>query len=424
MKVADPQIAIGERLKLRNNLLKVNSVSINLAKYDRVFVIGGGKASMSMAAAVEKLLGERITDGLINYPNYLKPSKLSKIRLNAASHPIPNREGVSGVERMLRIGGEAKDDDLFICLISGGGSSLMPLPLEGITLGDKQRVTSSLLRCGADIHEVNIVRKHISGVKGGRLAEKLFPATILTLIISDVVGDDMSSIASGPTVPDPSTNGQAIEILKRRKVWHELPSRVRKVLQDKSKNSETPKANSRVFKRVHNILIGSNERSCLAARKEMEKMGYRSTILSTRLRGDARQAGMLFSSIISEIKTSGRPLEPPAAVIAGGETTVAVKGRGLGGRNQEFALAASTGIKGLRGVAIASIGTDGVDGYTEAAGAVVDGWTVQRGERRGLDVNHYLDNNDSYHYLKATRDLIITGPTGTNVNDIMIGASL
>jgi glycerate 2-kinase len=420
---ADPQNIIKQKVKLHGHtLLVAGSLRLDLDSYRRIFVIGGGKASASMALAIEHLLREKITDGLINYPDYLTPKKLRKIKLNAASHPIPNKNGVLGVQKMLKLAENVTRKDLFICLISGGGSSLMPLPIGDLTLEDKQKTTTLLLKCGGDIHEVNTVRKHMSGVKGGRLAERLAPATILSLIISDVVGDDLDSIASGPTVPDTSSREDALSILKRRNIWKKIPTNVQNVLL--SKKNETPKPGSKIFENVFNVLVGSNRQSCLAASNELKHLGYRPLILTTRLKGDASQSGSFLASILREIRSNGVTLKPPAAIIAGGETTVKVTGNGIGGRNQELALSAAIELDGLKGVALASIDTDGVDGFTNAAGAIIDGATIRRGKKRNLEAKNYLMRNDSYNFLKKTGDLIISGPTGTNVNDIMIGAAI
>ena len=426
---ANPRTIVKNKVRISKSYLTIQTedapLTFDLRKVGRIFVIGGGKASASMAEELEKILGNRITAGALNVPNYLKARpRLKKITLNGASHPVPDQSGVSGVERMLKLTESLNQDDLVICLISGGGSSLLPLPAGGITLRDKQKVTSLLLKSGADIHEINTVRKHISGVKGGRLAQKLQPATIISLIISDVVGDELDSIASGPTYPDSTTFKEAREILQRRGIWNEVPFRVRKLIEGgvSGRIKETPKSDSKkIFERCYNVVIGSNKMSCVAAAKKMKKAGYRTMILTTKIQGEARQVGGILSSIASDISKNHFPLEPPAAVIAGGETTVVIHGNGIGGRNQEVALSASLGIRGL-GAVIASIGTDGVDGPTKAAGAIVDGKTVERAIKRRLDVKRYLDNNDSNNFFKKLGDLVTTGPTGTNVNDIMIAA--
>src|SRR3989441_3476589 len=298
----------------------------------------------------------------------------------------------------------------------------MPLPSMGLLLSDKQKTTSLLLKSGAKIDEINAVRKHLSDFKGGRLAEKLYPATVLSLIISDVVGDKLESIASGPTVPDDTTYADAYTILQERGLWRTVPSSVRDRIQKgkEGKLPETPKRSSRIFKRVHNILVGNNKESCQAAAKVLEKRGYHSLILSTRLQGEAREVGKVLASICADIHENQLPVAPRAAVIAGGETTVTVHGKGRGGRNQELVLSAALSIRGNPSILVSSIVTDGIDGAKEAAGAVADGTTVERGLKKGMDTYTFLRENDSYSLFNKLDDLIITGPTGTNVNDILI----
>jgi len=423
---SDPRLIIKKKLRITSrNQLQVDSLTFNLSQFERIFVIGGGKASAYMAQEVEKLLGDRISAGVVNYPDYLKAvPKLHRIRLNKASHPVPDKGGERGVERMIELTRNLNSNDLVICLISGGGSALMPLPLPGLTLPEKQKVTSLLLKAGAEIHDLNTVRKHLSAVKGGRLAEKLQPAIVLSLIISDVVGDDLSSIASGPTVPDDTTFDDAMKILKEKYgIWERIPRAARKVIEYgvAGKIEETPKLGSRIFDNVHNVLVGSNKISCVAARESLRRSGYRTMILTTQIQGEASQVGTMLASIARDIGRNGYPVAAPAAIVIGGETTVNVKGNGMGGRNQEVALAASIGIKNCtRQTVIASIGTDGVDGPTDAAGAIVDTNTVKRGLERKMDARAFLANDDSYTFFKALGDLIVTGPTGTNVNDIMI----
>jgi len=423
---SDPRLIIKKKLRITSkNHLQVDSFSLNLEQFERIFVIGGGKASAYMAQEVEKLLGDRISAGVVNYPDYLKAiPRLHRIKLNKASHPVPDKSGEIGVERMIELTKSLNSNDLVMCLLSGGGSALMPLPVPGLTLTEKQKVTSLLLRAGAEIHDLNSVRKHLSGFKGGRLAEKLQPATVLSLIISDVVGDDLSSIASGPTVPDDTTFGDAMKILKEKYgIWERIPRAARKVIEDgvAGKIEETPKPGSRVFDNVHNALVGSNKMTCVAAQESLRHSGYRTMILTTQIQGEASQIGGMLASIAGDIGKNGYPLAPPAAFVVGGETTVNVKGNGKGGRNQEVALAASLGIKNFaKTTVIASIGTDGVDGPTDAAGAIVDTNTVKRGLERKIDARTFLADNNSYAFFKKLDDLIVTGPTGTNVNDIMI----
>ena len=423
---ADPHLIIKKRLRVTSrNRLRIDSFLFNLERFERIFVIGGGKASAYMAEEVEKLLGNKITAGVVNFPDYLKHvPKLKRIKLNKASHPVPDESGERGVEKMFELVENPSSKDLVICLISGGGSALMPLPITGLTLTDEQEVTSLLLRSGAEIHDLNAVRKHLSGVKGGRLAERLQPATVLSLIISDVVGDDLSSIASGPTVPDETTFEDAMRIAKERyAIWGRMPEAARKVIEDGvgGKVSETPKPGSKIFENVHNILLASNKISCNAAEESLRNSGYRTIILTTQIQGEASQIGGILGSVARDIGRNRYPLASPAALIIGGETTVKVKGRGVGGRNQEVALAASIGINGVSNkTAIASIGTDGVDGPTDAAGAIVDENTIRRALEKKMDARAYLENNDSHTFFKALGDLVVTGPTGTNVNDIMI----
>src|SRR6266568_3352917 len=287
-------------------------------------------------------------------------------------------------------------------------------------LNNPLKTTNLLLKSGARIDEINAVRKHLSDFKGGRLAEKLHPATVLSLVISDVVGDKLESIASGPTVPDDTTYADAYTILQERGLWRTVPSSVRKHIQKGKEGNlpETPKGSSRIFKRVHNVLVGTNKESCQAAAEVLEKRGYHSLILSTGLQGESREVGKILAGICIGIRENQLPVAPPAAVVAGGETTVTVHGKGRGGRNQELVLSAASSIRGKPTILVSSIGTDGVDGPTNAAGAVADGTTVERGLRIHLDSDSYLRENNSYPFFERLNDLVITGPTGTNVNDI------
>ncbi len=399
--VADPRTILRNKVKVRRNDLEIGTFSFKLSQFRRVLVIGGGKATAGMALETEKILDGWITGGSVNIPSYTKPwPKSKKISFNPASHPVPSAEGVRGVKNMLRLVGQPSEEDLVICLISGGGSALTPLPSAGVLLSDKQETTSLLLKSGAKIDEINVVRKHLSDFKGGRLAEKLYPATVLSLIISDVVGDKLESIASGPTVPDDTTYADAYTI--------------------EGKLPETPKRSSRIFKRVHNVLVGTNKESCQAAAEALERRGYHSFILSTRIQGESREVGKILAGICISIRENQLPVGPPAAVVAGGETTVTVHGKGRGGRNQELVLSAASSIRGNPSILVSSIGTDGVDGPTNAAGAVADGNTVERSLRIHMDPDTYLRENNSYPFFARLSDLVITGPTGTNVNDIFI----
>ncbi len=421
---ADPRTILRYNVKVRKNELRIGTLSFKLSRFRRVLVIGGGKATAGMALEIERILDGWITCGSVNIPAYIKPWPKSKqIKFNPATHPVPSEDGVRGVKNMLRLVGQPSEEDLVICLISGGGSALMPLPSTGILLSDKQKTANLLLKSGAKIDEINAVRKHVSDFKGGRLAEKFHAATVLSLIISDVVGDKPQSIASGPTVPDDTTYADAYTILQERRLWLKVPSSVRHRIQKgkEGKVPETPKRNSRIFKRVHNVLIGTNKESCQAAAEALEKRGYHSLILSTRLQGEAREVGKVLAGICIGIQENQLPVPPPAALVAGGETTVTVHGKGRGGRNQELVLSAALSIRGNPGILLSSIGTDGVDGPTDAAGAVADGNTVERGLRIHMDPDSYLRENNSYPFFERLNDHVTTGPTGTNVNDIFIG---
>ena len=416
-----PKQLMKSKLSLKNSLLKVNGHSFNLKNFKNVYVVGGGKASGSMAEALEQILGKHIANGLVNIPHGSK-HKTEIIKFQEASHPTPDRAGVEGTHRMLEIAEQAKKQDLIICLISGGGSSLMPLPRGGITIKDKRKITDTLLKCGATINEINTVRKHISDFKGGWLAKKAYPATVLNLILSDVVGDPLDFIASGPTVPDSTTFSDAIKALKEYGFWDKAPATIKKVLSDGQKGliPETPKANDKAFKKVHNVVIGNNRFATSAAREQLRSAGLNTLLLTSTLEGEARHVGVILASIAREVALSGNPIPKPAGIIAGGETTVTVTGKGLGGRNQEISLATSLKVGGMDGVVMASLSTDGVDGPTDTAGAVVDGKTIARAVEMDLNPEEFLAENDSYNFFSKLGDLVSTGPTGTNVNDVSV----
>ncbi len=426
LAAAQPARIIKRHLKLDGEVLRADELRFPLKNYRRIFVIGGGKASGFMAKEVEKLLGKRIASGLVIIPEYLKPRPRSRrIRYHPATHPVPTRKGLRGVLSMLDLVKNVSRSDLIIVLLSGGGSALMPMPAKGISLSDERHVTSLLLESGASIQEINVVRKHLSQIKGGRLAERLYPATVLSLIISDVVGDKLDAIASGPTAPDPTTHRDAKRVLLKYNLWSRVPASARKVIHEGLAGSipDTPKKGDRAFRFVHNLIVGSNRESCFAAATAMRKAGYSTQILSTRITGEAREVGRVLGSIVTDVRDYGLPVAPPAALVAGGETTVTVQGKGKGGRNQELTLAAAVMMSDSRGIVIGSLATDGVDGPTEAAGALADGTTVARANKLRMSSEEYLRNNDSYRYFLKLKDLIVIGPTGTNVNDITILAA-
>ena len=422
LEAADPKRIIESKVAIKNRRLKIGEHEFDLRNLEHIYVIGGGKASGKMAEALESILENRISNGVVNVPYGSGPYKTRNIRLQEASHPIPDHAGVKGAEAMLDLANHAERKDVIICLVSGGGSSLMPLPKGRITLNDKRRVTDALLKSGATINELNTVRKHLSSFKGGWLAKEAYPATIVNLILSDVVGDPLDVIASGPTVPDSTTFSSAVEILGRYRLWESMPMSVRNALTEgrKGRIEETPKKGDRAFRKVYNVIVGNNRSATSAACHELQGAGLRSLLVTSLLEGEARHVGTFLGAIAGEIHASGNPLPKPCGIVAGGETTVTIVGSGRGGRNQELALSASLKISGMKGVVIASLSTDGIDGPTDAAGAIVDGKTVPRSHKRRLDANSCLADNDSYSFLSKLDDVILTGLTGTNVNDVSV----
>lgn len=423
----NPKNLIRSKVLLVDKKFMVNNRVFDLKSFRRIFVVGGGKASGYMAEAIEEILGERIHGGLIVVPRgTAKEIKTKIIRVHEASHPIPDESSVEGAKKIIKLAEKAEESDLVICLISGGGSSLMAYPHDGITLEDKRRITEILLKCGANINEINTVRKHLSKFKGGQLAKSVYPATLISLLLSDVVGDPLDVIASGPTVPDSTTFKDAINVLKKYNIWDKAPKSIRKLLSDGERRliSETPKSDDPCFKKVYNFVIGNNRIACLSAIEELKKRGLNTLLFTSLIEGEARNIGLFMSSVAREIAISNNPIPRPAGIVIGGESTVTVIGKGIGGRNQEIALASALGISGLKGVVIASASTDGIDGPTDAAGAIVDGDTVYRSKLKGLNAEEYLRDNDSYSFFAKIGDLIFTGPTGTNVNDITILISL
>jgi hydroxypyruvate reductase len=417
LRAAEPVEAVLQHVRREKEVLIAGQQRYRLSAFENLYVIGTGKASARMAEAIERLLGARISGGLVN-TKHNAGARLRRIEINECGHPIPDRRGVAGARRIARIASEAGPDDLIVCLISGGASALLPLPAPPVTLAEKQAVTRLLLHCGASIHEMNCVRKHISRIKGGQLARLAFPATLLTLMLSDVIGDDLDVIGSGPTTPDSTTFQDARAIFEKYRLWTKLPGTVRDLIS--STAGETPKPGDKIFRKTRHVIVGSNAMAVNAAAEEAQRLGFNPLVLSTHVEGEAREVARVHAAIAKEIRASGRPVSTPACVISGGETTVTVRGKGLGGRNQEFALAAALAIAGLRDTVILSAGTDGVDGPTNAAGAIADGTTVARAEALGLKAAAFLANNDSYHFLDALGDLIETGPTGTNVADVQI----
>jgi hydroxypyruvate reductase len=417
----EPGRAVASHLSLLDGTLVSGQEEIRLTPDTRIFVVGAGKAGAPMAAAVEGVLGELIHRGLV-VVKYGHLAPVRKISIREAAHPVPDEAGLSAAREMTELLAEAGEGDLVICLLSGGGSALLPCPVPAVTLADKQSVTNLLLASGAEIAEINCIRKHLSLFKGGGLARLAYPAKVVTLILSDVVGDPLDVIASGPAVGDPTTFSNALAILDRYQLTEEVPAKVLTYLSDGAAglHPETPKPGDPELEGVINILVGTNTIAVNAAQEKAESLGYNTTILSTSITGDTGDAAASHVTAAREILYEGRPVPPPACALSGGETTVVVRGGGKGGRNQEFALAAGIGIDGLEGVAILSGGTDGTDGPTDAAGAIADGSTAARARTQGLDPAVYLADNDAYHFFEKLGDLLITGPTLTNVMDLRV----
>jgi glycerate 2-kinase len=429
LKRVDPYTMIRECVSLDGGVLRAaaggEEAEYDLDRYNRIVVLGAGKATAPMVRALEEILGDRLSDGVIA----VKPghtAELKKVRQIEAGHPVPNDGSEKAAQAVVRAADEADERTLVITCISGGGSALLAMPRGDLSLEELQSTTEELLRCGAAIEEINCIRKHLSGIKGGRLAEKIYPADSLNLILSDVVGDDLSSIASGITSPDPTTYADALGILAGYGIESKVPKRIRELLETGAAGRvpETPKPGDKIFDRTRNILIGTNALALRAAEQRARELGYTTAVLTSRLTGEAREAAKFFSGIAQDTAASEMLARKPACILAGGETTVTLKGKGKGGRNQEMALAflreMSPRQEAFKGVLFASVATDGNDGPTDAAGAVASPEILGRAEKAGLDTGKYLADNDAYHFFEAVDGLIKTGPTNTNVCDIQI----
>jgi glycerate 2-kinase len=420
LTAADPECLVSRALRLRGGVLEAAGVRFPAAG-GRIALVAAGKAAVPMARAAERALGRHLSEGIAVSSFPAVP--LGRVRVLTASHPVPDARGRAAARDVERLAQGLGRDDLLLVLLSGGASALLPAPAEGLTLRDKQRTTGQLLRAGATIHELNAVRKHLSRLKGGGLAREAAPARVVTLILSDVVGDDLSTIASGPTVPDPTTFAEALAVLTRRGVAARVPRAVTARLEAgaEGKTPETPKPGARLFRRTATRIVGSNRLSIAAAAREARRQGLRPLVLTTRLEGEAREAARVLVAILRECVETGRPAASPVCLLAGGETTVTVRGPGQGGRNQELAVAASEALAGFPAPAVvASFGTDGIDGASDAAGGVVDDRTTARATALGLaPPSIFLSASDSRSFLGPLGDLIVTGPTGTNVVDVV-----
>ncbi|HDZ61552.1 MAG TPA: glycerate kinase [Nitrospirae bacterium] len=458
LKAVDPYRAVSGAIAIIRN-------AIATEKINRIVVVGAGKASSQMASAIEHSIGsDSVIEGIVitkyghavrtevekirssediiitsvedekiggsevknlsaSQPLSLSTSQSheSPISVYEAGHPIPDENGLKATQEVINLLKSTDSSTLVLMLISGGGSALLVSPQDGISLSEKQKITDLLLKAGADITELNTVRKHLSKVKGGRLAEIAHPAKVVTFILSDVIGDKLDVIASGPTVPDTSTYADAMAVIKKFKLIEIAPKSILDLINDgiQGRASETPKEDSPVFKNIDNVIIGSNIIALDAAKKEAEELGFNAEIICSDLSGEAVDAGNWLAEKAKERHSSSRSFGT-SCLISGGETTVKVKGSGKGGRNMELALSFAKEIEGIEGITLLSAGTDGNDGPTDAAGAIVDGGTISKAKTLGLDANEYLNNNDSYNIFKQIDSLLITGPTGTNVMDVQI----
>ncbi len=417
----DPHRAVHGRVGRDGHQLHVEGAdgertTLDLRRYERVLAVGAGKATARMAQALEEIVGARLSGGAI-VVKHGHTASLRCVEQLEASHPVPGDDGVRGVDRLLSLLEGVDERTLVFALLSGGGSALLPRPAAGIPLADKQTLTRQLLGAGADIREINAVRKHISAVKGGLLARRAHPATVVTLVLSDVIGDPLDDIASGPTVPDRSTFADAAGVLRRHGLWDRAPAPIRRRLEEglAGRCRETPKPGDAAFERSIVALVGTNRLCLQACEARAAALGWTTRLGSDAVAGEAREVARSLADRALAISDSG-----PLCLLSGGEPTVTLRGDGLGGRNQELALAAALAIQGRDGVAIASLGTDGNDGPTDAAGAIAYGDTVARAAEVGLDAGAHLRNNDAYPFFDRLGDLVRTGPTGTNVMDVQL----
>jgi len=429
LRSVDPEAAVLRFLNLDGDTLRLGDQTYRLSSFRRIVVAGFGKAGVPMAKAVEDLLCDRLEDGLV-IVKYGHGGQLRKTRVLEAGHPEPDQAGQDGAAALLDLVGSLSSQDLLIVLISGGGSALVPAPVPGVSLADKKKTTALLLECGATIHEMNCIRKHLSRIKGGRLLNHVNGATVLALMLSDVVGDDMSTIASGPTVPDPTCFADALGIFARYNLQSDVPTGVRAYLErgaaGHTEAPETLKPDEARKLKVQNLIVGSNFLGLKAAAEKSRELGFAPLILSSSMEGNTADVAKVHVAMAREILATANPVRKRCCLISGGETTVRVTGSGKGGRSQEFALWCARETAGWphERILFASLGSDGTDGPTDAAGAVADPSSVARGQALSLSIEDYLTRHDSYNFFKPLDDLIITGPTRTNVMDfrfVLIG---
>ncbi|MFQ5891866.1 MAG: glycerate kinase [Candidatus Methanofastidiosia archaeon] len=406
LRAVDPYLCLKNSLSIEDDILKIQNFELNLDSFENVYVIGAGKATYNMARALEDSILPRITEGHIIIPRDSK--SLKKITSTKGSHPIPDENSLRGAKRILELAQKASERDLIFFLLSGGASALLTLPPAEINLQDLQKLTDLLLKSGADISEINTVRKHISKVKGGNLAKACYKAHVLTLIISDVRGDLLSVIGSGPTVLDESTISEVFEILERYNLKERIPISISKYLETQPETPKEPK----YFRRVSNFVISNNLAFLKASKRKAENLGYNTFLEEKPISGEARDVARKLVLKAKKLK------KKPTILIAGGETTVTVKGEGIGGRNLELALASLSHIE--KGMTLVSFATDGIDGLTDASGAFADFETLKKAKDMNLRIGEFLKRNDSYNFFFRTGDLIRTGETGTNVSDVVL----
>ncbi len=423
LNAVDPLLIIQKSVSLVHGKIEVRQKKYLLSKYRKIFVIGIGKASQSMALGIKNILSEYIDSGLVitkqanrKVNNLLLPN----IKTIIGDHPIPGKNSLCAADELIRFALKITKDDLVICLISGGGSALVTKPVAGISLKDLQELTVNLLNCGAAIDEINTIRKHLDLLKGGGLAKILFPAQVITLVLSDVIGDSLSMIASGPTTSDTTTFTNALEIIEKFHLKNRVSNKIIDYLHQGMNGimPETIKAGDPILEEIQHEILGNNHSASLAGKLKADAEGFNSRVITNKLQGNAVEAGRKLGDLIKEVRQSNHKLKKPVCLIAGGETTVFVKGNGLGGRNQEVALACAIEIEGLQNVCMVALATDGEDGPTDAAGAIISGETIQRARMIGLNPEEYLANNDSYHFFEKMDCLIKIGSTETNVNDL------
>lgn len=421
LAAVDPVKSVYRHCTREGDLFRIDDRTFDLSRFRDVVILGAGKAGAPMAAALETLLADRIIKGLV-VVKYGHVQPLKTLELVEAGHPVPDKNGLEGAGRILSMAETADGETLVIGLLSGGGSALLPLPADGIRLEDKQETTRVMLACGASIHEINTVRKHISAIKGGHLAAAVHPANLACLVLSDVVGDDPDIIASGPMVPDRSTFAQCLEIVQKYGIEDRIPESVMTRLGNGAakKIQETSKPADPLFDRVSHSIIACSRDALDAVAKEAETLGYTPCVLSGALQGETVKAAADHIEAARQIQQGRHLVSPPACILSGGETTVTMEIGGKGGRNQEFALKCALAIQGMDRIAVLSGGTDGTDGPTDAAGGLVDPFTVARAKSCGLDPLHHLHAHDAYPLLEAVGDLYKTGPTLTNVMDLRI----